>query len=87
MCIAIPCRLVTVEALWGEVEIGESRMKVRLDLLEEPVPGEWVLVHAGFAIERLDEDEALETLAFVREAARAALTAEGTGETDVDDGR
>ena len=58
---------------------------MRLDL-QEPVPGEWVL-HAGFAIERLDEDEALETLAFVREAARAALAAEGTGETDVDDGR
>ncbi len=86
MCIAIPCRLVTVEYLWGEVEIGESRMKVRLDLLEEPVLGEWVLVHAGFAIERLDEDEAQATLAFVREAARAASAAEGTGETEVDDG-
>ncbi len=71
MCIAVPCRLVSADGLWGEVTLGESRMKVRLDLVEDPVPGEWVLVHAGFAIERLDEDEATATLRFLREAMQA----------------
>lgn len=76
MCIAVPCRLVAVGELWGEVAVGESRMRVRLDLIEEPALGEWVLVHAGFAIERLDEEGAQETLSFLEEAARVAALPE-----------
>lgn len=79
MCIAVPCRLVSADGLWGEVTLGESRMKVRLDLVEDPVPGEWVLVHAGFAIERLDEDEATATLLFLREAMQAPDPPAGDG--------
>lgn len=79
MCIAVPCRLVSADGLWGEVTLGESRMKVRLDLVEDPVPGEWVLVHAGFAIERLDEDEATATLLFLREAMQVPDPPAGDG--------
>ncbi|MBD3177356.1 MAG: HypC/HybG/HupF family hydrogenase formation chaperone [Armatimonadia bacterium] len=82
MCIAVPCRLVAADELWGEVAVGDSRMKIRLDLLEEAELGDWVLVHAGFAIERLDEEEAKETLALLDEAARAAAASDETPPED-----
>jgi hydrogenase expression/formation protein HypC len=40
-------------------------------LLEEAKPGDWVIVHAGFAISRMDEEEAQETLSLLRELASA----------------
>lgn len=67
LCIAVPCPLVTRDGPWGEVVLGESRMKVRLDLVEEAEVGDWVIIHAGFAIERVDEGEARETLKMLAE--------------------
>lgn len=72
MCVAVPCRLVSREGEWGEVQVGESTLRVRLDLVEEAGIGDWLLVHAGFALERLDPHEAEETLRLLREAAGQA---------------
>lgn len=54
----------------GEVE--GLRRKVRLDFIPEPKIGDYVLVHAGFAIERVDERQALEDIAAWAEVERAA---------------
>jgi hydrogenase expression/formation protein HypC len=63
MCLAIPVRVVAVEGNVATVEAGGSRVKVRLDALSEPVQvGDYLLVHAGFAIKRLDPADAEETL-------------------------
>lgn len=63
MCLAIPVRVVAVEENVATVEAGGSRVKARLDALSEPVQvGDYLLVHAGFAIKRLDPADAEETL-------------------------
>ncbi|MGQ9699531.1 MAG: HypC/HybG/HupF family hydrogenase formation chaperone [Candidatus Bipolaricaulaceae bacterium] len=63
MCLAIPVRVVAVEGGSATVDVGGSRAKARLDALGEPVQvGDYVLVHAGFAIRRLDPADAEETL-------------------------
>jgi len=63
MCLAIPVRVVAVEGNVATVEAGGSRVKARLDALPEPVQvGDYLLVHAGFAIKRLDPADAEETL-------------------------
>ncbi len=80
MCLAVPCELVEREGPWGQVALGESKLRVRLDLLDEVSLGDYVLVHAGFAIERLDESEALETLRLLEEAGQ--LEAARGGERD-----
>ena len=51
-----------METLHGVGEIGGSTVKMRLDLLPEAQVGDYVLVHAGFAIQKVDEEEAQETL-------------------------
>lgn len=63
MCLAIPVRVVAVEGNVATVDLGGSRAKARLDTLGEPVQvGDYLLVHAGFALRRLDPQDAEETL-------------------------
>lgn len=61
MCLAIPARLVSVEGEVGKIDLSGSMKTVVLTLLEEPPePGQFVLVHAGFAIEVIDAERAAE---------------------------
>ena len=62
MCIAIPMRLINIEGTTGLVETdGISRM-VNLILIDNPAVGDYLIVHAGCAINRIDEEVALETI-------------------------
>ncbi|RKY05162.1 HypC/HybG/HupF family hydrogenase formation chaperone [Candidatus Poribacteria bacterium] len=62
MCVAIPMRVVEKEGDMGVVELGGVRRRVSLQLLDDVEVGDYVIVHAGFAIEKLDEETARETL-------------------------
>ena len=67
MCLAVPGRVVSVHEESGttmaQVDFGGVRKKVCLAYLPETEVGEYVIVHVGFAIQRLDEESARETLA------------------------
>lgn len=59
MCLAIPMKVVSVTGDGaGEVELEGVRHAVNLRLIENAKPGDYVIVHAGFAIERLNIEEA-----------------------------
>ena len=63
MCLAIPARIVTIEdGHMASVDIMGVTRKVSLDLTPEAVAGDYVLVHAGFALQVVDEEYANETL-------------------------
>ena len=62
MSLAIPLQLVEIN---GKTAVGEAmgmRREIRVDFIEEPKIGDYVIVHAGFAIERLPEQQALDDL-------------------------
>ncbi|MEN6442830.1 MAG: HypC/HybG/HupF family hydrogenase formation chaperone [Methanoregula sp.] len=62
MCVAIPAEVLEIkEGNIGVVDYGELKQEVRLDLVDVKV-GEYVLVHVGFAIQKLTREEGLETL-------------------------
>lgn len=67
MCVAIPSKVVEIEDNVATVELGGNRSSARLDLIEDVKIGDYVLVHAGFAITTVDEQYALETLAMLTE--------------------
>lgn len=73
MCLAIPMRLAKRDDLLGLVELDGVTREVSLLLLDDAVEGEYVLVHAGYAIGRLDEEEALATLELLRSVAEGGL--------------
>ncbi|NLL19144.1 MAG: HypC/HybG/HupF family hydrogenase formation chaperone [Clostridia bacterium] len=68
MCLAVPGKIINIDnGLMGEVDFGHLRTRASLQLVPEARPGQWVLIHAGFAVQLLDENEAQETLALLRE--------------------
>jgi hydrogenase expression/formation protein HypC len=71
MCLAVPGRLVAVEGAepefrTGEVDFGGVRRQVSLAFTPAASLGEYVLVHAGFALQVIDEEEAAKTLEALR---------------------
>jgi len=74
MCLAIPSRVVKIENNIGTIEIDGVRRDASLLLLEDVEIGDYVIVHAGFAIHKIDEETALNSLAFLREAAEYVET-------------
>ena len=76
MCLAIPARVV--EMLTGDkavVEIGSVQKEVSLALLDDVGVGDYVIVHVGFALNKLDPEEAERTLALFAEIGNLDLAA------------
>jgi hydrogenase expression/formation protein HypC len=69
MCLAIPSKIIKIEDNVATIDVEGVKRKVSLLLLEDAMVGEYVIVHAGFAIQRIDEAAAMETLNLLREAA------------------
>ncbi|MBW1772618.1 MAG: HypC/HybG/HupF family hydrogenase formation chaperone [Deltaproteobacteria bacterium] len=67
MCLAIPARIVRIENGMGTIDMDGTQREVSLLLQEDARVGDYVIVHAGFAIHRVDEEEALESLKFLRQ--------------------
>ena len=71
MCLAIPARVVSVSGDKAQVDFGEKVLReVNMTLVDAKV-GEYVLVHAGYAIQKMDQKEALETLSLWNEVLQA----------------
>jgi len=69
MCLAVPARVI--ELLEGEdalIDLGGVRKRISLALVEDVAPGDYVIVHVGYALQKLDPDEAEQTLALFRQA-------------------
>ena len=67
MCVAIPLKIKEIHGSEAVAERDGVQRTIRLDFIRDPKPGEYVIVHAGFAIERIDEENALESLQFAKE--------------------
>ena len=68
MCLAVPMKIIEINGDEGTVEIEDVRYKADLRLVEDVKKGDYVIVHAGFAIKKLDAKEAKETLKLMKEA-------------------
>jgi hydrogenase expression/formation protein HypC len=87
MCLAIPGKIVEViegTPTLGTVEVVGVRRKVDLGLLQDDMPkaGEWVLIHVGFAMSKISEQDALDqmrTLSMLGEAEQAMQEVRGYG--------
>ncbi|BAS26501.1 HypC/HybG/HupF family hydrogenase formation chaperone [Limnochorda pilosa] len=72
MCLAIPGRILELrDDRMALVDMGGITRRVSLDLLEGVGVGDWVTIHVGFAISRIDETEARQTLELLRQIADA----------------
>jgi len=67
MCLAIPMKLLKIDGSRGTVELSGVRKEIMLTLTPDARIGDYVIIHAGYAIEILNEEEAQETLQLLHE--------------------
>ncbi len=67
MCLAVPLKIISVKGKMGIGELGGVKKKMSLMLLDKVKVGDYVLLHAGFAINKLETKEAEELLQLLRE--------------------
>lgn len=61
MCLAIPGKVISIDGETGNIDFGGVIKQTNLSMVEADV-GDWVVIHAGFAIEVMDEEDAQETI-------------------------
>ena len=69
MCLAIPAKIIEINDLMATIDMEGTQREASLLLLEDAKIGEYVIVHAGFAIHKIDEEEAMASLKVLRELA------------------
>jgi hydrogenase expression/formation protein HypC len=72
MCLSVPGQVIELNGADAKVDVSGNTVNADTSLLPDVEVGDWVLLHAGFAIQIYDEDEARETLRTLREVYEAA---------------
>ncbi len=67
MCVAVPSKVIEIDGDTATIEVGGQRAQARVDLLKGIKVGDYVLVHAGFAITVMDDEQAHKTLEVMRD--------------------
>jgi hydrogenase expression/formation protein HypC len=67
MCLGIPAKIISIDGEFAEASIDGARLQIGLQLVNDIKVGDYVLVHTGYALEKLNEEEALETLRVIRD--------------------
>ncbi len=80
MCLAVPLRVKSIDGTVAEVELSGVSRRISLILTPEASVGDYVLVHTGFAIGVLDEEEAQQTLALLAELEEAGRQLDEEGQ-------
>ena len=67
MCLSIPAKVVDIKGNMADVSVGGTIFKAGLQMVENVKIGDYILLHTGFAIQKISEDEALETFRLLKE--------------------
>lgn len=85
MCLAVPAKVIEIVDELNQiakVDINGVRRNISIALIDDVEVGDWLLIHAGFAIQKIDEEEAEQTLALLRQLKEEtpASQPDGSGE-------
>lgn len=67
MCLGIPGKVIEIDGIMAKASVGGSIVNIGLHMVEDVRVGDYVLVHTGFALQKISEEEALETLKLIKE--------------------
>lgn len=79
MCLAIPSKIIEINDNMAVIDVAGVQRETSLLLVENPQIGDWVIVHAGFAIQIIDDATAQESLRYLREAAQLLVENDDPG--------
>jgi len=67
MCLSIPAKIIEIEGDTAKVSVSGNIYRANIQLMDELIIGDYILLHAGFAIQKISEDEARETNRLLKE--------------------
>ena len=67
MCLAVPAKIKSIEKKEATVDFGGVQKRISLGILDDVSVGDYVLIHAGFAIGKVEKEEAMDTLKALEE--------------------
>ena len=67
MCLAVPAKVISIDGVMAQADMMGNMTSADISLLEKVTIGDYIMIHAGFAIQKYDEDEAMATLDLLRE--------------------
>lgn len=67
MCLSVPAKIISVNGLMAKASVGGAVVETSLHLVDDVQPGDYVLIHTGFALQKISEAEALETIRLIDE--------------------
>ncbi|HJX70846.1 MAG TPA: HypC/HybG/HupF family hydrogenase formation chaperone [Bacteroidales bacterium] len=67
MCLSIPGKVIEIDGIMAKASVGGTIVNVGLHLVDDVRVGDYVLIHTGFALQKVSEEEALETLKLIKE--------------------
>ena len=73
MCLARPCRIVAIDGENATIDVSGMKKEISLALIDDAAIGDYVIVHVGYALTKLDPEEAEKTLALFAEMGEAAM--------------
>ena len=71
MCLSIPAKVLSVEGNMARASVGGAIVNASLHLVDDVIPGDYILIHTGFALQKISEEEALETMRLFEELNKA----------------
>ncbi|MBN1413941.1 MAG: HypC/HybG/HupF family hydrogenase formation chaperone [Bacteroidales bacterium] len=71
MCLSIPAKVISVDGNSARVSVGGMLVNIGMHLVDDVHVGDYVLVHTGFALQKISEEEALETIELIRQLEKA----------------
>lgn len=72
MCLSIPAKVLSVDGNMAKASVGGAIVNTSLHLVDDVKPGDYVLIHTGFALQKISEEEALETIRLIQEVEKGA---------------
>lgn len=71
MCLSVPAKILSIEGQMASASVGGAIVQTGLHLLDDVKVGDYVLIHTGFAIQKVSEEDALETIRIIEEIDKA----------------
>lgn len=71
MCLSVPAKILSIEGQMASASVGGAIVQTGLHLLDDVKVGDYVLIHTGFALQKISEEEAMETIRLIEELDKA----------------
>ena len=73
MCLSIPAKILSIDGTTAKASVGGAIVNASLHLVEEAKVGDYILIHTGFALQKISEDEAIETIRMIDDLQNGSL--------------